>query len=279
MGRVDNKIALITGAARGQGRAHAVRLAEEGADIIALDICEPIATADHTFGTEEDLAETAAQVEKLDRRIVTRKVDVRDHDGLAAAVSAGVDELGGLDIICANAGMASTSQVLDLTPQNWQHGIDVILTGSFNTAHVAIPHIIAGGKGGSVIFTSSAMGLAAVQNLGHYTAAKHGIIGLMKTLALELGPQYIRVNAVCPTNVDTDMIQNSTIMKLFMPHLENPTRADAELPDSNYRLVNAIPIPWVDPVDISNAVLYLASDEARYVTGVAMPVDAGFLLK
>lgn len=218
-------------------------------------------------------------MEKLGRRIVTRKVDVRDYDGMAEAVAAGVEELGGLDILVANAGMASTGQVLDLTRQKWQDCIDVILTGSFNTAHVAIPHILAGGKGGSVIFTSSAMGLGAVPNLGHYTAAKHGIIGLMKTLALELGPQYVRVNAVCPTNVDTEMIQNPTIRKLFMPHLESPTRADAELPDSNYRLANAIPVPWVDPVDVSNAVLYLASDEARFVTGIAMPVDAGFLLK
>lgn len=278
MGRVEGKVALITGAARGQGRAHAVRLAEEGADIIAVDICEPIASADHSFATEDDLAATAAEVEKLDRRIVTTKVDVRDHDALASAVTEGVGELGRLDIVCANAGMASTSPVLDLKPQAWHDVIDVILTGSFNTAQAAIPHILNGGRGGSVIFTSSAMGLGAVPNLGHYTAAKHGLVGLMKTLAIELGPHYIRVNAICPTNVDTQMIQNPTIMKLFMPHLDSPTRADAEAPDSNYRAANAIPIPWVDPVDISNAVLFLASDEGRYITGVPLPVDAGFLL-
>ncbi len=279
MGRVSGKIALITGAARGQGRSHALRLAEEGADIIALDICEQITSADHSMGTEEDLAQTAEQVEKLDRRIVTQKVDVRDRSALRKAVAAGVSELGGLDIVSINHGMASVSHVLDLDPQAWDDVIDVNLTGSFNAAQATIPHILETGRGGSVIFTSSAAGIGVVANLGHYNASKHGIIGLMKTLALELGPQNIRVNAICPTNVDTPMLVNDKLMKLFMPHLESPSRADAEAPDSNYRAVNAIPVPWVDPADISNAVLFLASDEARYVTGIAMPVDAGFLVK
>ncbi|SED06103.1 mycofactocin-coupled SDR family oxidoreductase [Rhodococcus koreensis] len=279
MGKFDGKVALITGAARDQGRSHATRLAEEGADIIAIDICDQIATADHTMGTEEDLRRTVELVEKFDRRIVTAKADVRDRAALEEAVSAGVSELGRLDIVSVNAGIASTSQVLDLSEQTWQDVIDVNLTGAWHTAMATAPHIIAGGRGGSITFTSSAMGVTAVQNLGHYTSAKHGVLGLMKTLALELGPQFIRVNAILPTNVDTDMIQNETILKLFMPHLENPTRADAELPDSNYALANILPIPWVDPVDISNALVFLSSDDARFITGVSLPVDAGFLLK
>ncbi|KAF0960874.1 MULTISPECIES: mycofactocin-coupled SDR family oxidoreductase [unclassified Rhodococcus (in: high G+C Gram-positive bacteria)] len=279
MGKLEGKVALITGAARGQGRSHAARLAEEGADIIAIDICDQIATADHTMGTEEDLQETVKLVEKFDRRIVALKADVRDRAALEKAVAAGVGELGRLDIVSVNAGIASTSQVLDLGEQTWQDVIDVNLTGAWHTATATIPHIIAGGRGGSITFTSSAMGLTAVQNLGHYTSAKHGVLGLMKTLALELGPQFIRANAILPTNVDTEMIQNETIMKLFMPHLEHPTRKDAEQPDSNYTRANILPIPWVEPIDLSNALVFLASDDARYITGVALPVDAGFLLK
>ncbi|WP_216892848.1 mycofactocin-coupled SDR family oxidoreductase [Nocardia alni] len=279
MGKFDGKVALITGAARGQGRSHAVRLAEEGADIIAIDICDQIASAGHSMGTEDDLQKTVSLVEKFDRRIVTAKADVRDRAALEESVSACVSELGRLDVVSVNAGIASTSQVLDLEEQSWQDVIDVNLTGAFHTVQATVPHIIAGGRGGSITFTSSAMGLMAVPNLGHYTATKHGVLGLMKTLALELGPQFIRVNAILPTNVDTDMIQNETILKLFMPHLEKPTRADAELPDSNYVRANILPIPWVDPVDISNALVFLASDDARFVTGVSLPVDAGFLLK
>jgi SDR family mycofactocin-dependent oxidoreductase len=279
MGRVEGKVALVTGAARGQGRSHAIRLAAEGADIIAIDICEHIPSAMHTMGTEAELSETVDLVEKLDRRIVAKKADVRDRQALSAAIADGVAELGRLDIVSANAGIASINPVLDLSDAEWNDVIDVNLTGAWHTAVESIPHILAGGRGGSVIFTSSAAGIAVVANLGHYNASKHGIIGLMKTLALELGPQNVRVNAVCPTNVDTPMLVNDRVMKLFMPHLERPGRADAEAEDSNYRAANAIPVPWVDPVDVSNAVLFLASDEARYITGIAMPVDAGFLVK
>jgi SDR family mycofactocin-dependent oxidoreductase len=279
MGRVEGKVVLITGAARGQGRSHAVRFAEEGADIIAIDICEQIATAQHTMGTDEDLAETASLVEKLDRRIVTAKADVRDPGTLRAAVDAGVAELGRLDIVSANAGIVSMDRVLDMSMTMWQDMIDVHLTGLFHTVQAAVPHILAGGRGGSVVITSSASGLAGFENIGHYTAAKHGVLGLMKTLALELGSQAIRVNAVCPSNVGTKMILNDTMMRLFMPDLENPTVDDALAPGSSVRAMNVLDVPWMEPIDISNAVLFLASDEARYVTGVALPVDAGYLLK
>lgn len=189
VGRVDGKVALITGAARGQGRSHAVRLAEEGADIIAVDICEAVETAEHTTGSPEDLAETAALVEALDRRIFTARADVRDPEALRAAVDAGVQELGRLDIVAANAGIVSMARVLEMDAAVWQEMIDINLTGVFNTVQAAVPHILAGGTGGSVVITSSASGLAGFENIGHYTAAKHGVLGLMKSLALEVGPQ------------------------------------------------------------------------------------------
>jgi SDR family mycofactocin-dependent oxidoreductase len=279
MDRVAGKVALITGAARGQGRSHAIRLAEEGADIIALDICDQIPTASHTMGTEEDLRETAETVEKIGRRAITAKVDVRDCDALREAVADAVGEFGRLDIISANAGICSIGRTLELSWQTWQDTIEVNLNGVFNTVQAAVPHIVAGGRGGSVILTSSASGLTGTENIGHYVAAKHGVLGLMKTLALELGPEYIRVNAVCPGIVATDMVLNRTLMKLFMPDKEEPTVADASAIDSPYRAIHAIPVPWVEPNDISNVVLFLASDESRYITGISVPIDAGYLLK
>jgi SDR family mycofactocin-dependent oxidoreductase len=279
MGKLDGKVALITGAARGQGRSHAVRLAEEGADIIAIDLCDQIESADHTMGTAEDLRETALLVEKLDRRVVTATADVRDRASIESAISAGVAELGRLDTVSINAGIASFARTIDIDEQAWRDVLDVNLTGAWLTAKAAIPHIQAGGNGGSVIFTSSAAGIRGQGNLGHYVASKHGVLGLVKSLAIEHGPEFIRINAVCPGNVDTEMLVNETILKLFMPHLDAPTRADAEQPGSGYVAANLLPIPWLDPVDISNAVLFLASDEARYITGVALPVDAGYLVK
>ena len=279
MGRVQGKVALVTGAARGQGRSHALKLAEEGADIIALDICADMATVPYPLATEDDLNETAAGVEKLDRRVVTSKVDVRDAKSLREFVTSAVTELGGLDIVSVNAGICGYGQALDLSSEEWKEMLDVNLTGAFNTAQATIPHILAQGRGGSVIFTASIGGLEAIANIAHYNASKFGVVGLAKTLALELGAQGVRVNAVCPGNVDSPMMQNPATMKLFFPDLENPGRADAEAPGSVVSEGNAIPVPYVDVVDISNAVLYLASDEARYVTGTTLVVDAGRMLK
>jgi SDR family mycofactocin-dependent oxidoreductase len=279
MGRVEGKIALITGAARGQGRNHALRLAEQGANIIALDICADVPTIKYPLGTEDELNETAVGVEKRGRRVVSAKVDVRDAGRLDRIVSAAVSELGGLDIVSVNAGICGYGQVLDLTAEEWKEQLDVNLTGAFNTAKATIPHILAQGRGGSVIFTASIGGLEAIANLGHYNASKFGVVGLTKTLALELAERGVRVNAVCPGNVDTAMMQNAATMKLFFPDLENPGRADAEAPDSVVRQGNAIPVPYVDVEDITNAVMFLASDEARYVTGITLVVDAGRMLK
>jgi (+)-trans-carveol dehydrogenase len=276
MGRLEGKTAFITGAGRGQGRSHAVRLAEEGADIIAVDICGQIDSVPFPMSQPEDLAETVALVEALDRRIVAAQADVRDFEAVRGVLDQGVATFGRLDIVCANAGIASHGPLAQLSEQTWQDMIDVNLTGVWHTCKAAIPHLVAGGRGGSMILTSSVAGLRAIPYLGHYGTAKHGVVGLMRTLALELAPDMIRVNSVHPTNVDTDMIHNQDMYSLLMPHVAEPSR---ELSAPIFQSLNALPIPWVESRDISNAVLFLASDEARYITGVALPVDAGSTIK
>ena len=274
-GRVEGKVAFISGAARGQGRSHALRLAEEGADIIAVDLCEQIDSVPYAMATPDDLAETVKQVEALDRRIVATQADVRDAAAVKEALDAGVAELGRVDIVLANAGIFSFSEAA-LTEQMWRDMIDVNLTGVWNTTSAAVPHLVDSGRGGAIVLTSSTAGLKGFPNFAHYVAAKHGVVGLMRTLALELAPHRIRVNSVHPTSVDTDMIQNDATYRLFAPDLENPTR---EQVGERFGEMNALPIPWVESRDISNAVLFLVSDEARYITGVTLPVDAGMLVK
>lgn len=276
-GRVEGKVAFITGAARNQGRSHALRLAQEGADIIAVDICEPVESIEmYPPATEEDLAETARLVEELDRRIVTTKADVRDVDTLQAAVDAGVAELGRLDIVCANAGVFELQPALELTDSAWREMIDINLTGVWNTCRAALPHLVAGRRGGSIVIISSTAGLKGMPNIVHYTAAKHGVVGVMRSIANEFGAHSIRCNTVHPTGVDTVMIQNLKTWGLFDPDNPRPTRESAA---PIFEALTALPVPWVDPIDVSNAVLFLASDEARYVTGVTLPVDAGYTIK
>jgi (+)-trans-carveol dehydrogenase len=277
-GRVDGKVAFITGAARGQGRSHAVRLAEEGADIIAIDICKPISrSSEIPPSTPDDLAETADLVKAQNRRIVTAEVDVRDYDALKAAVDNGVEQLGRLDIIVANAGIGNGGATLDQTREDdWQDMIDINLGGVWKTVKAGVPHLLSGGRGGSVILTSSVGGLKAYPHTGHYIAAKHGVVGLMRTFAVELGQHFIRVNSVHPTNVNTPMFMNEGTMKLFRPELENPGPDDLAVAA---QFMHVLPVGWVEPADISNAVLFLASDEARYVTGLTLTVDAGSMLK
>lgn len=276
-GKVEGKVAFITGIARGQGRSHAIRLAQEGADIIGIDICGPIEGVPYPASTEEDMAETVRQVEALDRRIVATKADVRDYAQVEAAVNAGVAELGRLDIVSANAGIAAPGESTSaLSLWDWNNMIDINLTGVWHTTKAAVPHIIAGGRGGSIILTSSVAGLMAYANIGHYVASKHGVVGLMRTLAVELGPHSIRVNSLHPTQVDTDMIMNEATYKLFEPDSPNPSR-EGFAPIS--QALHTLPIPWVEPIDISNALLFLASDDSRYITGVTLPIDAGVLVK
>ena len=278
-GRLEGKVAFITGAARGQGRSHAIRLAQEGADIIAVDVAGELENMALFYpgATENDLAETVSAVEALDRRIVSRKVDVRNFAGLDAALADGVAELGHVDIVAANAGiLIFGDKAQDVSEQDWDEVLDINLKGVWLTTKAAIPHLIEQGTGGSIILTSSTAGLKGLPNVVAYTASKHGVVGLMRTLALELAPHNIRVNTVHPTSVNTPMIQNEATYKLFLPDREHPTREQAE---PIFTSVNALPVPWVEPVDISNAVLFLASDEARYVTGTELKVDAGFDLK
>ena len=277
MGRLDGKVAFITGAARGQGRSHALRLAQEGADIVAVDVVKQLPTVEYGMPTPDDLAETVRQVEALDRRIVAREADVRDYGALKAALDEGVAELGRLDIVSANAGIFTSGRADELSDESWDEMIGVNLTGVWHTAKAAIPHLKAAG-GGSIIITSSTAGIKGFENFAHYVSAKHGVVGLMRTLALELAPDMIRVNTVHPTSVDTPMIQNEGLYALFAPDLEPEQRTRETLAD-RFQTMNALPIPWVEPVDISNAVLWLASDESRYVTGVMLPVDAGSTTK
>lgn len=270
MGKLEGKVAFITGAARGQGRSHAVRLAEEGADVIAVDLCGQIDSVAYPMATPEDLDETVRLVEALDRRIVARQADVRDAGALRSALDAGVAELGPVDIVLANAGIAPMS--LSPQGQEWLDVIDVNLTGVYNTVEAVRPSLVERGQGGAIVLTSSTAGLTGIGGdtpggLG-YTAAKHGVVGLMRAYANILAPHNIRVNTVHPTGVRTPMVVND-IMAEFLaadPSMSNP-------------LGNAMPVDLVEPEDISNAIVWLVSDDARYVTGVTLPVDAGFVVR
>ncbi|HEY2196386.1 MAG TPA: mycofactocin-coupled SDR family oxidoreductase [Mycobacterium sp.] len=276
-GRVEGKVAFVSGAARGQGRSHAVRLAEEGADIIAIDVCGPIDNLSYPHATPEDLDDTVDLVKGLGRRIVSARVDVRDYEACKAAVDSGVEQLGRLDVIVANAGVGTDGRMLHKIRESvWQDMIDINLSGVWHTVKAGVPHLLSGGRGGSIVLTSSVGGRKAYPNTGHYIAAKHGVIGLMRTFAVELGQHMIRVNSVLPTQVSTPMLMNEQTYHLFRPDLENPGPDDFA-PIS--QMMHTLPVPWVDAIDISNAVLFLASDESRHITGVSLPVDAGSLPK
>jgi SDR family mycofactocin-dependent oxidoreductase len=271
VGILDGQVAFITGGARGQGRSHAVRLATDGADIVVVDICHNIASNKYELATPADLDETVAQVEALDRRAVAAQVDVRDMTQLAAAVDDAVAQLGRLDIVVANAGIAPMSADDEgrLGEQAFRDVVDVNLGGVWNACRASIPHLIAGGRGGAMVLTSSTAGIkgftgASGGGMG-YTAAKHGVVGIMRALANDLAPHRIRVNTVHPTGVNTMMVVNP-VMQAFIN--EDPSRGA--------HMVNALPVELLEPEDISNAVAFLVSDQARYITGVMLPVDAGF---
>lgn len=270
-GPLSGKVAFVTGAARGQGRAHALRLAADGADIIAVDLCEQIGSVPYPLATEEDLAATVKLVEDSGARIVAARGDVRDPDSLATALRAGLDEFGRLDIVVANAGIAPMQSGED----GWRDVIDVNLTGVYHTIEVAIPTLVEQGTGGSIVLISSSAGLAGVGSpdagsVG-YAAAKHGVVGLMRVYANLLARQYIRVNSVHPSGVDTPMINNE-----FTRDWLAKMAAETDTPGA---MGNAMPVAVLQAEDIANAVAWLVSDQARYVTGVALPVDAGFLNK
>ena len=276
--RLQGKVALITGAARGQGKSHCIRLAEEGANIIAVDLCENMDTVRYPLGSDADLADTVAQVEATGQRIIATKADVRDRVGLKAAVDAGVAEFGGLHIVCANAGILP---IKTHSAQAFIDAMDVDFGGVLNTVAVTLGHLSAGA---SMILTGSTAGMmpGTLTNpaLGPgsvgYGLAKTFIVQYTEVLALQLAPDSIRVNAVHPTNCNTNLLHNEDLYKVFRPDIENPT-ADDVLPA--FHMFQAMPIPYVEPRDISNAVLFFASDEARYITGINLRIDAGSLLK
>src|SRR3984957_5827458 len=279
-GRLEGNVAFITGAGRGQGRSHAIRLAEEGADIIAVDICRQIESNPYPLSSPEDLAETERAVKELGRRIVARQADVREREELREVLEAGMADLGRLDVVVANAGILPMAMG-EPDPMDFVDAVDVDLIGVMNAVSVAIPRL---GDGSSVIVTGSTAGLmpGAADNpvMGPggagYSWAKKSIVGYVEQLALHLAPRFIRVNAVHPTNCNTHLLHNDGLYSMFRPDLEKPTREDV-IPAFTY--FQAMPIPYVEPVDISNLVLFLASDEARYITGQQIRVDAGSLLK
>jgi SDR family mycofactocin-dependent oxidoreductase len=277
MGRMDGKVVLVTGAARGQGRAHAVRLAGEGADVIAVDLAGPVETVGYPAATPDDLAATAHAVEALDRRVVTRQADVRDVGALGAAVREGVAELGRLDGVVANAGILNAVKPSwELGEDEWQTMLDINLSGVWHTTKVAVPILLEQGGGGSIVLISSTAGLRGIPNIAHYNAAKHGVLGLQRTLANELAEHRVRVNSVHPTNVRTTMIENESSARIYRPDLANPTFEDAV---PALARINMWDQPWIEVEDVANAVLFLLSDESRYVTGVALPVDLGMTQK
>lgn len=275
MQRLEGQVALVTGAARGQGRSHAIELAREGADVILLDIAQPAPDLHlgYELASAQDLKDAAADVESLGRRTYAVAVDIRDGQALTEAVEAGVGSLGRLDIVVANAGLnVPSSTTHALSEEAWSAAIDVNLTGTWKTCKAAIPHVVSGGRGGAFILVSSMAGLRGYRNIAAYSSAKHGMVGLMRVLAAELGQHSIRVNTVHPTQVDTPMIMNDGVYSVFAPDLEAPTQADFRERSGN---MHALPVPWLEPIDVSRAVTFLASDDARYITGVTLPIDAG----
>jgi SDR family mycofactocin-dependent oxidoreductase len=271
-GLLAGQVAVVSGAARGQGRSHALALAREGASIIALDACAPIATVPYPLPTKADLEETAGQVEALGGRVIHGVVDVRDLAEMEQFIGDAVADLGRLDIVCANAGISTPSPTLEMPEETWQTTIDINLTGVWKTCKATVPHIVAGNRGGSVIITSSAATVMISGNIAHYTAAKHGLIGFMRVLAKELAPHRIRVNTLHPAGVRTPMIYNEPMYRLFRPDLENPGREDFEAAARSH---NALGVPAVEPEDVSAAVVYLAAPSGRYVTGSTFMLDAG----
>jgi (+)-trans-carveol dehydrogenase len=272
MGRVDGKVALVTGAGRGQGRSHAVRLAEEGADVIAIDVCRQISSIPYPLSTPQDLRTTEELVGATGQRVIAREVDVRDQQSLDDVVAEAISAFGRIDIVSANAGIISYQPFWEFSEEVWQDVLSVTLSGAWRTMKAVVPSMISHGTGGSVILTSSVAGMKGMQHNAHYVAAKHGLTGLMRSACLELAPHQIRVNTINPGGVLTDMIDNEMTYRVFRPDLDQPTLKEvAEISKG----MHPMGVPWLEPIDISNAVLFLASDESRYITGAVLPVDAG----
>jgi SDR family mycofactocin-dependent oxidoreductase len=275
MRRFEGKVALITGAGRGQGRAHAVAFAREGANVVACDLAADIDTVPYPLASADDLRETARLVEAVGARCVTTVADVRFQDDMHRVVARGVDELGSIDVLVANAGIAGISKVAEMDEAAWCQMIDINLSGVYRSIRAVLPHMIER-RQGSIVATSSVVGRQGSQNIGHYVSAKWGVIGLIKSVALEGAEHGIRANAVCPTSVGTDMIFNKPFEELFLPDLDAPTPDEVR---NAYQALHPIPVPWLEPSDVSRSVLFLASEQARYITGEALSVAAGWNAK
>ncbi|MFV0252857.1 MAG: mycofactocin-coupled SDR family oxidoreductase [Beutenbergiaceae bacterium] len=272
VGRVTDKVAFITGAARGQGRSHAVHLAAEGADIVAVDACSDLGTVPYQLATDSDLAETARQVEALDRRCLTIKADVRKLADMEKAARQAVAQLGQLDIVVANAGILTFGRTWEMSEDMWTEMMSVNLDGAWKTVRATVPHMVDSGRGGSVILVSSTNGKRGYANMSHYTATKHGVVGMCKSLAVEGAEYGIRANTVHPTTCKTHMAMNDATYGVFFPDVDDPSEEQIR---DGFQAINMLPVPWIEPSDVSNAVLYLASDESRFVTASQMYVDAG----
>jgi SDR family mycofactocin-dependent oxidoreductase len=275
MRRFEGKVALVTGAARGQGRSHALRLAAEGADVIVLDFVDEVATVQYRGARPAELDQTVKEAEATGARVLPLRVDVRDRQALEGGVDQAVEVLGPIDVVVANAGIISyRGSALELTDEDWRDVIDIDLTGVWNTCRAALPTMV--DRGGSIVVISSMAGLKGYPGVAHYTAAKHGVVGLARSLAVEFGPRKVRVNTVHPTTVDTEMIRAEEMYRMFRPDLDEPGFEDMAAVAGSMHVLDG---PWVESEDVSNCVAFLASDEARALTGVALPVDLGAAIK
>jgi (+)-trans-carveol dehydrogenase len=277
MSWLEGKVAFITGIGKGQGRSHAVRLAREGADIIGIDALKTYPWMNYRLAEQSDVDETIRLVEAEGRRVFFQQADVTDLTSLERALEAGVTAFGRLDVVAANAGAFPKGDLTwEADAPAWRECVEVNLFGVFHTVHAAVPHMVQAAHGGSIIITSSGAAIVSGSYLSDYSAAKAALLSLTRTLAVELAPHWIRVNAICPGAVNTDMIANEAIYRMFRPDLEAPTREDTI---EVWKSKHLLPVPWLEPSDVSNAVAWLASDEARMVTGVTLPVDAGNTIK
>jgi SDR family mycofactocin-dependent oxidoreductase len=276
MGQLDGKVAFITGVARGQGRSHALTLAREGASIIGLDLCAKPTTTAYDGATEEDLQETVRLVKEAGADIVAEIADTRYYEQVKAVFDRGIEQFGRVDIVIPNAGICSGAKTWEIAPQDWREMIDINLNGVFHTVKAAIPTLIGQQQGGSIVFIGSTEALKGAENISSYAASKHGVTGLMTSLARELGQYNIRVNSVNPTCVDTHMINNDFVYGLFRPDLDKPTRDDVV---GTFAGTHILPVPWIDPSDVSNAILYLVTESGRYITATTLVIDAGFIVK
>jgi SDR family mycofactocin-dependent oxidoreductase len=268
---LEGKVALVTGGARGQGRAHALTLAGRGADVVVLDIAAPVRTTTYEMATVDDLEHTRALVEKTGRRCLALQVDVRSTEQVEGAVADAVAQLGRLDIVVANAGICRLATFGEITDEIWDEMIGINLTGVFKTFRATVPHLVAQGAGRCVA-TASMSGRGGAANLAHYSAAKAGVVNLVKSMALELAGTGVTANVVCPTTVDTPMIHNAPMYSVFAPDVAEPT---TEVVRPRYAGLNPMGVPWMDPQEVANAVAFLVSDQADYVNGTVLEVSAG----